>query len=158
MKDVAGEKLTRGSKPAPDARLDKVARGFWERHRSAFFDVRFCHPNTDSYRDMNQNQIFRQQETEKKLQYASRVLEVEQASFTPLVFSTTGGIGMECKRYHDAELLAAKKKGESYPTTMSLIRAKGSFTSLRSASFCLRGFRVSRRVNLELPDNDWDKD
>ena len=49
-----------------------------------------CHPNADSYRDMDPNQIYRQHETEKKRQYASRILEVEQATFMPLVFSTTG--------------------------------------------------------------------
>ena len=53
----------------PDVRLDIVARGFWERQRSAFFDVRICHPNADSYRDMDVNQIYRQHETEKKRQY-----------------------------------------------------------------------------------------
>ena len=68
--------------------------------RSGFFDVRICHPNADPYRDMDPNQIYRQHETEKKRQYASRILEVEQATFTPLVFSTTGGMGAECKRYH----------------------------------------------------------
>ena len=79
-------------------RLDIVARGFWERQRSAFFDVRICHPDADSYRDMDPNQIYRQHETEKKRQYASRILEVEQATFIPLVFSTTGRMAAECKR------------------------------------------------------------
>ena len=59
------EELNRGANTAPDARLDIVARGFWERQRSAFFDVRICHPNADSYRDMDLNQIYRQHETEK---------------------------------------------------------------------------------------------
>ena len=96
---------------ARDARLDIVARGFWERQRSAFFDVRICQPNADSYRDMDLNQIYKRHETEKKSQYASRILEVEQATFTPLVFSTTGGIAAEFKRYHSrlAELIATKK-------------------------------------------------
>ena len=42
---------------------------------------------------------------------ASHVLEVEQAIFTPLVFSSTGGMAAKCKRYHSkrAELLATKK-------------------------------------------------
>ena len=31
--------------------------------------------------------------------YASRVMEVEQATFTPLVFTTTGGIAPECQVY-----------------------------------------------------------
>ena len=92
------------------------------------------------------NQIYRQHETEKKRQYASRVLEVEQATFTPLVFSTTGGMAAECKRYHSrlAELLATKK-GESYATTMSWIRARVSFALLGSALLCLRGSRAKRR-------------
>ena len=79
---------------------------------------------------MDPDQIFRQHETEKKRQYASRVLEVEQTTFTPLVFSTTGGMAVECKRYHSrfAELVAMKK-GEKYATTMSRIREKSILCS-----------------------------
>jgi len=87
LQDITGEELNRRANTAPDARLDIVARGFWERQRSAFFDVRICDLNADSYRDMDPNQIYRRHETEKKRQYASRILEVEQATFTPLVFS-----------------------------------------------------------------------
>lgn len=36
---------------------------------------------------MDADQIFRQRETEKKLQHASRVLEVEQATYSRLWFS-----------------------------------------------------------------------
>ena len=53
LQDITGEELNRGAITAPDARLDIVARGFWERQRSAFVDVRICHPNADSYRDMD---------------------------------------------------------------------------------------------------------
>ena len=100
---------------------------------------------------MNRNQINWQHETEKKRQYASLVLEVEQATFTPLVVSTTGGMVVEGKRYHSrlAELLATKK-GERYATTMS------SITLLRSALLCFRGSRAKRRILLELPDTDFD--
>ena len=90
--------------------------------------MRICHPNADSYREMDTNQIYRQHETEKKRQYAGRILEVEQATFTPLVFSTTGGMAVECKRYHcRLAVLVATKMGESYATTMSWIRAMVSF-------------------------------
>ena len=55
--------------------------------------------------------------------YASKVLEVEHGTFTPLVFTTTGGISDEYKRFHSrlAELIALKK-GEEYSTTISWIR------------------------------------
>lgn len=82
--------MNRGAKTLPDARLDKVPGGLLGRLRSALFYVRVCHPNADSYRDMDPDQIFRQHETEKQRQYASRVLEVEQVTFTPLNFNTTG--------------------------------------------------------------------
>ena len=100
LQDITGEELNMGANTAPDARLDIVARGFWERQRSAFFDVRICQPNANSYRDMDLNQIYRQHETENKRKYASRILEVEQATFMSLVFSTTGGMAAECKRIH----------------------------------------------------------
>ena len=50
-----------------------VARGFWERQSLDFFNVRVCHPNADSYRDMDPDQIFRQHATENKREYASPV-------------------------------------------------------------------------------------
>ena len=146
--------MNKAANTAPDARLDIVARGFWERQRSAFFDVRICHPNADSYRDMDRDEIFRKHETEKKRQNASRVQEVEQVTFTQLVFSTTGGMAVECMRYHSrlAELVATKK-GEGYATTMPWIRARAS-SLLTSALLSLRGSRPSRRVHLELLDID----
>ena len=49
---------------------------------------------------------------EKKRKYNYRVTELEQGTFTPLVFTTTGGMAVECLRYHSrlAELLSAKKQ------------------------------------------------
>ena len=43
---------------------------FW---RSAFFDVRVCHLNADSNRDLTPKQIYKKHEDEKKRQYAERV-------------------------------------------------------------------------------------
>ena len=119
--------------------------------------MRICHPNADSYSDMDPNQIYRKHETEKKRQCASRILEVEQATFTPSVFSTSE-MEVECKRYPNklAELVAAKK-GESYGTIMSCIRARVSFALLISTLLCLiRGSRAKRRMHLELSDIDFD--
>ena len=112
LQPITGEELARGTNQAPDACLDVHFRGFWERQRAAFFDIRVCHPNADSYRDLSPKQIYRIHENEKKRKYNSRVTEIEQDTFTPLVFTTTGGMGDECLRYHSrlAELLSAKSK------------------------------------------------
>ena len=114
-----------------------------------------CHPDPDSYRDLNLKKIYRIHENEKKRKYNSRVTEIEQGTFTPLVFTTTVGMADESLRYHSrlAELLSAKKQ-ESYATTISWVRAKVSFAILRSALLCLRGSRTPRRRNLDVKDRD----
>ena len=147
LQELSGEELNKGANTAPDARLDIHARGFWERQRSAFFDVRVCHPNADTYRDLKPEKVYQLHEREKKKKYASRVLEIEKGTFTPLVFTTTGGMGNECQLYHSrlAELISSKKK-EEYNTTISWIRAKVSFALLRASLICLRGSRTLRRT------------
>ena len=88
-------------------------------------------------------------------------MNVEQGTFTPLVFTTTGGMGEECKRYHNrlAELVAAKK-GENYANTVSWIRSKVSFAILRAALLCLRGSRTPKRTirsNVQEADFELDR-
>ena len=157
LQEITGELLTRGTNPAQDAWLDVHARGFWDGQCSAFFDVRVFHPNAESYKDLNIQQIYRKHEYEKKRPYANRVLEVERGTFTPLLFTTTGGMADECKRFHSrlAELISIKK-GEEYSTTISWIRSKVSFALLRSALLCLRGSRTTRRVPLNIEHCDFE--
>ena len=85
----------------------------------------------------------------------SRVTEIEQGTFTQLVFTTTGGMADQRLRYHSrlAELLSAKKQ-EGYATTILWVRAKVSFAILRSALLCLRGSRTPRRRNLDVKERD----
>ena len=60
--------------------------------------------------DLTPKQIYRMHENEKKGMYSKRVTEIEQGTFTPLIFTTTGGMGKECLIYHSrlAELIANK--------------------------------------------------
>ena len=111
LQDIFGEQLKRGSNKAQDARLDIQARRFWERHWSAFFDGRVCHPNAVSYRDLEPQQIYRIHENEKKRLNSRRVLYIEHGTFTSLVFTTTGGIGKKCLMYQCrlAQLIVIKK-------------------------------------------------
>ena len=156
LQDISGEHLNRGSNKAQDARLDIPTRGFQERHQPAFFDVRVCHPNAVSYRDLEPQQIYRIHENEKKRLYSKRVLDIEHGTFTPLVFTTTGGMGKECLMYHSrlAQPIAIKK-GEQYAKTISWIRTRSSFALLRSALACLRGSRT-RRVSCNIKNVDID--
>ena len=120
LQPITGEELNRCPNKASDVRLDVHCRGFRERQRVAFFDIRVCHPNADSYKELSPEQIYQLHENEKKKKYGSRVTEVEQGTFTPLDFTTTGGMANKCLRYHSrlAELIAAKKQ-ETSSTTIS---------------------------------------
>ena len=135
LQEVTGETLNHGANKASDARLDIHARGF------SFFDVEVCHPKADSYKDLTPKQIYKMHESEK-WQYAERVMEIEQGTFTSLVFTTTGGMADECVKYHNRLVeLMSNKKGDSYSSAISWIRAKVSFAKLRSSILCLRGSR-----------------
>ena len=106
--------------------------------------------------NIRKQQIYRIHENEKKRLYSERVLDIEHGTFTPLVFTTTGGMGKECLKYHSrlAQLIAIKK-GEQYAKTISWIRTRTSFALLRSALVCLRGSRT-RRVPCDIKNVDID--
>ena len=72
-------------------------------------------------------------------------MEIKQGTFTPLD---------ECVVYLSrlAELIA-NKKGESYSSAISWIRAKVSFAIVRSSILCLRGSKSRRRL-LDFVDSD----
>ena len=59
-------------------------------------------------------------EKEKKRKYNRRVIEVEQNSFTPLVFTTSGVMSRGCSLFHKAVTeKISQKKNEQYGTIMS---------------------------------------
>ena len=76
------------------ARLDIVANGFWcVKFERAFFDVRVFNHFSPSNRKSLLSSVYRQHEKVKKRHYEQRIQEIEHSSFTPLVFSSTGGMG-----------------------------------------------------------------
>eukprot|EP00116_Pleurobrachia_bachei_P018327 sb/3478589/ len=87
-------------------------------------------------------------EAAKRTAYLHRVLEVEKGSFTPLVMSTTGGMGKDFSTFVKrlAELKAKKTKN-NYNECIRFIRLKLSFSMLRSVTLCLRGYRGGRVEN-----------
>jgi len=83
---------------------------------------------------------YRKHESTKKREYAQRVQDVEHGVFTPLVLSTTGGMGQEpvtfYKRLADG---ISRKEQKAYSVVMGWIRCCLSFAILRSAILCIRG-------------------
>ncbi len=139
-----------------EARLDVSARGVWRRGGRAFFDIRVFYPNAQSYQEMTLSQIFRNHELEKQRAYGERAREAEGSSFTPLVLSSTGGMGREANTFYKRlASLISDKQDSPYSQAMALIRCRLSFSLLRSAMLCVRGTRSSKRhlVHLDCVDS-----
>ena len=107
-----------------------------------FFDVRVTHPNIQSICSKSLRKIYAEQEKEKKRKYNHRILEVEKATFVPLVFTTSGGMSLECEKCNKriAEILAIKTN-ESYSDIMSFIRKKIRFALLKATLIAISGYR-----------------
>ena len=109
-------------------------------------DVRVFHPNAPSYLKMTISNLYKKHTNEKKQAYMRRVQEVEQGSFTPLVFSTSGGCAEEVGKVLEcAARKIVHKHKECYAETMAFIRVKTRFSLLRSTLVALRG--TKRRVS-----------
>ena len=79
-------------------------------------------------------QCYRRLELDKKRTYEARVREVELGCFTPLVFSTSGGLGPAAKTFFKRlASLTAEKHNQPYSLTLFWLCAKLSFLLLCSA-------------------------
>ncbi|KAG1662485.1 hypothetical protein GQR58_020916 [Nymphon striatum] len=88
-----------GSITADQARLDISARSVWNKLGRAFFDVRVFHAPAPSNMNKSIPQMYSHHDNLKKRAYNARVIQVEKGTFTPLVFSTTGGMEREAHRF-----------------------------------------------------------
>ena len=123
------------------ARLDVAAESFWGSDRQrAFFDIRALSRHvivTPLWLSATPGT--------KKRAYDQRVREIEHGSFSPLVFSTTGGMGTTAMVvYKRIASMISEKYERPYSKTMQWIRCRLSYSLLRSAIMCLRGSRSSR--------------
>ena len=144
---LSGENLNDVANISAEARLDISTRGFWLPGQSAFFDVRVFDPFAQRYKSQSLQKCYISNENEKKRKYNQRILEVENGSFTPLVFALTGGMGRECKTFIGqlAEKIATKRNLNT-SLVISWLRTKINFMLLRSILICLRGSRSLKKV------------
>ena len=78
------------------------------------------------------------------------------ASFTPLVFSTTGGMGKEAVTFYRrlADLLS-KRNTMTYSSTLAWLRCLLSFSLLRSATICASGEAVPSLTDHLMLHQNW---
>ena len=96
LQPVTGEGLSQRSVNREDgARLDIVAESFGDvigNVHSLMFN-----PFALSYHNNSPSQCYHRNELEKRRAYDERIREIEHGSFSPLVFSTAGGMGPTAK-------------------------------------------------------------
>ena len=110
------------------------------------FDIRVTHPNCLSNLGKPPAEIYREHETLKKVEYEERVLNSEKATFTPLVFTTSGGMGPECTLlFKKLGQKIADKKKEGYSDVIRHIRTGLRFDILRSTLVGIHGDRGKSR-------------
>ena len=147
LQPTSGEILGQSANKDDNARLDVRAGGFWgTAQQDAFFDVRVFYPFASSYRRTKLSSLYRQHENKKRREYGQRVREIEHGSFTPLVFTTEGGMAAEATVFvKRLASLISQKRNESYSCVLGWLRCVMSFCLLRSSLVCLRGTRRKQR-------------
>ena len=119
-------------------RLDIRARGFWGGSLEvALFDVRVFNPFAASAITTPLEQLYRRNELEKHRKYEAR-MTAENCSFTPLIFSMSGGCSQLTGRFlKKLALKLSEKKTSTYSQALRWLRTRLSLSLLRSAMMCL---------------------
>ena len=147
LQPLTGETFRHRSAISEDgARLDVAASGVWGgRFERALLDIRVFNPHARSNRQQSITATYRKHEAEKRRAYEERVREVEHASFSPIVFSASGGYGKSASAFFKrvASMLADKRK-EPFSSLLAFIRSRVSFSLVRASNASLRGHRRPR--------------
>ena len=139
---VGNTQLKNGTNIAEMARLDVSARGIWNHCEKTMFDVRITHHLAPSNSRKTIDELLHSQEQEKIKMYGDRILQVENASFIPLVYTTSGAMGPQCKKLHcQLANLICRKTNEKYSIVMAHLRTRLRFALLKSTIVALRGYR-----------------
>ena len=143
---VVNDHLLRATTNTQDnARLDVSGIGLYSPHEVTYGDIKVFHPNCKSYIDKDLATVYATHEKQKKTKYNERVVQVQKGSFTPIVMSTFGGMGVEATKFHKRlGQLIAKRRGETYSAVMNYIRTRLRFSLLKSVLTSIRGIREKK--------------
>ena len=155
LEPITGERLNSGANVTDNARADISVGGFWVRGQRAFFDVKVFNAYALRYRTQSLKSSFVANEREKKRHYNDRIIKVDHGSFTPLIFSMNGGMGVEAEHFFKALANLLADKSDSYTSDiMNWIRTKISFALTKSVVTCIRGTRTLK-PNLKFDEIDF---
>ena len=134
------------AKTNDEVRLDICAKSFWMIGQKAFFDVRVFYPTVRRYSKETLKQCYSLSEHEKKRHYNTRIMEVDQGSFTPLFFTVAGVIRNKGRGFYLrlATLLSLKNGTEKSKGTSS-VQFKVNFALLRLYVVVFK--RLTKKVN-----------
>ena len=150
LQPLSGEVLSDGSNIEDEARLDIAARSFWNENEMAFFDIRVFNPFAKSHINTNIETLFKQNEKIKKTAYNDRVIKIEHGSFTPVVFSSFGGSGLETSRFVSRLVeKVSQKKNMDKSVVANYLRTKVSFELVRSQVAMIRGSRSLKKLTID---------
>lgn len=137
---LSGENLASHVSKEEEARCDVSARGLWARGQKTYVDIMVTNPLAKSNKNRQIKAVYKTCEKRKKNKYNQRVLEVENATFSPLIFSCFGGQGVECSMFFKkVNEKLAEKRSERESDCMAFIRTKLNFSIIRSMLLCIRG-------------------
>ena len=126
------------------ARLDVSCVGLWSPLERTFLDIRIFHPGAISYKNKSLQSLYKMHQTEKKQKYNSRIINMEKSTFTPVVFSTHGGMASESRAlFQRAAKLISEKRKEQYADVMGYISTRLRISMMKSVLLSVRGSRGS---------------
>ena len=131
------------SNTADNARAHVSARSIWNPLERALLDVRVYHAQAPSNRILKTTpRMYSHHKKQKKRAYNTRILELERGVFTPLVFSTSGGMGEEAKiLFKRVVAKMANKTGQKYSKTITFIKKRLRFDLLKTTVIALQCYR-----------------
>ena len=148
---LTGEEQSLGGEISMEARAGISARGFWCRGQRAVFNARIFDPNAYRHENKTLKRCYKLNEHEKKRDNISRILNVEQGSFTLLVFSIADSMGREFLMFAKrmCQTISLKRK-EELSVVNYRSKCKINYALSRSSLLCVRGSGKMSREYVQL--------
>ena len=113
--------------------------------RQAYFDIKVISPFARSNLNKPHKTLYHEAEQQKDREYKARITQVEQADFTPLVFTTAGGMAPRMQLFlKRISGLMSEQQDLENSVVSGWLRCRFSFALLRTTLICLRGTRTKR--------------